>query len=295
VRARADNRERQSFLSGRFATPRTDRDLELYLVQVKKTPLLTQAEEVELGTAIRERADQAAREKMIRANLRLVVSIAKRYSSRGLAFLDLIEEGNLGLLRAVEKFDPGRGVKFSTYATWWIRQSIQKALMDSAPTVRIPTYMVELIHKWRAAALRLTQKKGRKPHPAEIMKELKLSGPAGDAVRRAMNTSYSSQQPLSLDLLWRDVHESPDEPSFTEEVDDEAANLQTYITNLEEREASVLRARYGLNGQRPQTLREVGDAMGITRERVRQIEKAALKKIKSAMAKRKMEREDFDD
>ncbi|MEK7469243.1 MAG: RNA polymerase sigma factor RpoD/SigA [Planctomycetota bacterium] len=263
--------------------------------QVKKVALLTPEEEKELGRLV-QKGDQAARERMIRANLRLVISIAKKYTNRGMTFLDLIEEGNLGLLKAVERFDPERGVKFGTYGTWWIKQAIHRALMDTAPTVRIPTYMVEMIHKWKATNLKLTQKLGRKPYPAEIVKALKLKGPAGEAVRQALNTSYSSSQPQSLDLLWQAIHDSPSEPSWLPEISEDVSGiLERYLANVDLREADVLRMRYGVGGQDPRTLREVGEILGITRERVRQIEKAALKKIRTALGKAKIAREEYDD
>ncbi|MCC6740121.1 MAG: RNA polymerase sigma factor RpoD/SigA [Planctomycetia bacterium] len=256
--------------------------------------LLTPEEEKQLGRLV-QNGDKAARERMIRANLRLVVSIAKKYRNRGMTFLDLIEEGNLGLLKAVERFDPERGVKFGTYGTWWIKQAIQRALMDTAPAVRIPTYMVEMIHKWKATSLKLTQKLGRKPYPAEIAKALKLKGAAGEAVRQALNTSYSSSQPQSLDLLWQAIHDSPREPSWLPEITDDSSILvEQYLAKVDGREAEVLRMRYGVGGITPLTLREVGEKLGITRERVRQIEKAALKKIKGALSKAKIARQEFD-
>ncbi|MBI2923309.1 MAG: RNA polymerase sigma factor RpoD/SigA [Planctomycetes bacterium] len=264
---------------------------------MNKVALLTADEEKELSRLIRDKNDPAARERMIRANLRLVVSIAKKFTNRGLAFLDLIEEGNLGLLKAVEKFDPERGVKFGTYGTWWIKQAIQRALMDTARTVRIPTYMVEMIGKWKATSLKLTQKLGRKPYPNEIAKALKLKGPAGEAVRQALNTSYSSQQPLSLDLLWKAIEDTQVEPAFVQEfADDEALMIQRYLEEVDGREAEVIRLRYGLGGNQPLTLREVGEKINVTRERVRQIEKGALKKIRTALKKAKVARgEDPDD
>ncbi|MCE9582368.1 MAG: sigma-70 family RNA polymerase sigma factor [Planctomycetes bacterium] len=260
-----------------------------------KVALLTAEEETTLGRLV-QAGDAAARERMIRANLRLVVSIAKKYSNRGMTFLDLIEEGNLGLLKAVERFDPERGVKFGTYGTWWIKQAIQRALMETAPTVRIPTYMVEMIHKWKAASLKLTQKLGRKPDPTEIAKALKLKGPAGEAVRQALNTSYSSSQPLSLDLLWQAIHETPDEPSWSPEFSEDVSGiLERYLQNVDGREADVLKMRYGVGSKEPLTLREVGEKLGITRERVRQIEKAALKKIRTALKKAQVARGDDDE
>jgi RNA polymerase primary sigma factor len=233
---------------------------------------------------------------MIRANLRLVISIAKKFQNRGMSFLDLIEEGNLGLLKAVEKFDPERGVKFGTYGTWWIRQSIQRALMDTAPTVRIPTYMVEMLNKWRATSLKLTQKLGRQPDDSEIAKVLKLGAAAQEAIRQARNTRSQSSQPMSLDILWKAIHDTNREPSWTQEIrEDVAPRIQEYLQNVNGREAEVLRLRYGIGVAASLTLQEVGDRLGVSRERVRQIESSALKKIRAALKKVKATREEFVD
>lgn len=275
---------------------RNDEDFEFYLKQVEKVRLLTVDEEKQLDRAIRDHDDPAARERMIRANLRLVISIAKKYSNRGMTFLDLIEEGNIGLLKAVEKFDPERGVKFGTYATWWIRQSIQRALMDTAPTVRIPTYMVELINKWKAVSLKLTQKLGRKPDPTEIAKALKISGPAGEAIRQALATSTNSAQPVSLDLLWKAIHDTNREPAWTQEFpEDLTGQIQKYLLKVNGREAEILKLRYGLGDGPPLTLQEVGDKIGVSRERVRQIESSALKKIRLSLKRTRTSKEEFDE
>jgi RNA polymerase primary sigma factor len=259
--------------------------LRLYLRSIGRVPLLSAEEEVCLAKRI-ERGDVSAKQHMIEANLRLVVSIAKGYLGRGMNFLDLIQEGSLGLIRAVEKFDYRRGYKFSTYATWWIRQAVTRAIADKGRTIRIPVHMVERLNKVVYAERALTQQLGREPTPAEIAAE--LGCPAGD-VREVLRMA---QQPVSLEKPIGDEEES-ELADFVEdataetpfEVAAEALRRQSIgrvLASLPRREREVLEMRYGITGDRVRTLDEVGRAFNITRERVRQIESRTLKKLQTS-------------
>jgi len=256
--------------------------LETYLREINKVPLLTADSEKELARQILM-GDMAARERMIRANLRLVVSIAKHYMNRGLSFMDLIEEGNLGLLKAVERFNPEEDCRFSTYATWWIKQSIRRALVNTSKTVRIPSYMVEIITKWKNANMELTCELGRQPTMDEIAERLDLRPDQRHLIRRAMRANEAAGQSVSLDNLLQgiDALEDPRTRRPDEEVLDssEVDRLQELLGTLEEREASILRLRFGLGDQEPMTLKEIGEIVGLTRERVRQIENEALRRL----------------
>jgi RNA polymerase primary sigma factor len=256
--------------------------LRLYLRAIGRVELLTAAREVELAKRI-ERGDMLAKRQMVEANLRLVVSIAKNYLGRGLGFLDLIQEGSLGLIRAVEKFDYRRGYKFSTYATWWIRQSVTRAIADKARTIRIPVHMVDKLNRIAHAERQLVQLLGREPDPAEIAAELRWS--LGD-VREVLRLG---QLPLSLE---KPVGEEEDselgdfvaDDAVAEPFEEASEQLQREgvrraLGTLSERERRVIELRYGLAGTEPLTLEEVGRAFGITRERVRQIENSTLKKL----------------
>src|SRR5438094_7853973 len=257
--------------------------LRLYLREIGKVPLLTADQEVYLAKRI-ERGDMAAKTQMIEANLRLVVSIAKSYLGRGLSFLDLIQEGSLGLIRAVEKFDYRRGYKFSTYATWWIRQAVTRAIADKARTIRIPVHMVEKLNRVTHVERQLVQRLGREPEPAEIAAELKIS------VREVRDILRVAQMPVSLEKPVGDEDESElgdfvadetaEEPfeSATENLQRE--DVQRALNALPERERQVIELRYGLRGHEPLTLEEVGRTFGVTRERIRQIENNTLKKLK---------------
>jgi RNA polymerase primary sigma factor len=257
--------------------------LRLYLRSIGQVDLLTAAQEVELAKRI-ERGDMGAKRHMVEANLRLVVSIAKSYLGRGLSFLDLIQEGSLGLIRAVEKFDYRRGYKFSTYATWWIRQAVTRALADKSRTIRIPVHMVEKLNRVVHVERQLVQRLGREPEPHEIGAEL------GWTARDVREVLRVSQMPVSLekpvgdeddselgDFVADDNTESPFE-SASDNLQRE--DVQRALAALPRRDREVLELRYGLNGRQPMTLEQVGDAFGVTRERIRQIENNTLKRLK---------------
>ncbi len=263
-----------------------DFTLQTYLKEINRYSLLTAEEEVKLAKRIR-RGDRESRDKMIRANLRLVVSIAKSYVRKGLPLADLIEEGNLGLLRAVEGFNPRLGCRFSTYATWWIRQAIRRSLTNKAKTIRVPAYMVEMIAKWKTAHTNLVDKLNREPTWSEIAEVMEISPRRANAVKRALRAGISSSQTVSTDFLssLNDMLEDVKTPPPYEEVLDssEREMIQTMLKAMEVREAQVLRMRYGLDDDKPKTLKEIGETLGITRERVRQIEGQALQKLNEIM------------
>jgi RNA polymerase primary sigma factor len=256
--------------------------LRLYLREIGKVPLLTADQEVSLAKRI-ERGDMGAKQHMIEANLRLVVSIAKAYLGRGLSFLDLIQEGSLGLIRAVEKFDYRKGYKFSTYATWWIRQAVTRAIADKARTIRIPVHMVEKLNKVVHIERQLVQRLGREPLPEEIAEELDL---APDEVREILRMS---QLPISLEKPIGEDEDSslgdfvPDEqaesPFDTASLSLRREDVELALSALPDRERKVIELRYGLDGSQPCTLEEVGREFGVTRERIRQIENNTLKKL----------------
>jgi RNA polymerase primary sigma factor len=258
--------------------------LRLYLRSIGRVNLLTADQEVMLARRI-ERGDMAAKQQMIEANLRLVVSIAKSYLGRGLTFLDLIQEGSMGLIRAVEKFDYRRGYKFSTYATWWIRQAVTRAIADKGRTIRIPVHMVEKLNKVVHVERQLVQQLGREPTPEEIAAELETT------VREVRDVLRMAQQPISLE---RPVGEE-DDSELGDFVEDQTAespfelaaehlrreNLRRALSALPAREREVIEMRFGLTGERPYTLEEVGRAFNVTRERIRQIENHTLKKLEA--------------
>ena len=263
-----------------------DDSVRLYLREIGKIPLLTQEEELELAKKA-AKGNKKAKDKMVEANMRLVVSIAKRYSGRGLDFLDLIQEGNTGLLRAVEKFDPDKGFKFSTYATWWIRQAITRAIADQARTIRIPVHMVETINKVLRATRKLTQELNREPTIEEVAKEMDMEPEKVEYVMKIKQDIASLDQSVGRD--------GDDEDSvlgdFVEDEErispeDSAANqilkeqLATIISTLSEREQKIIKLRFGIGGGRPHTLEEVGAEFSVTRERIRQIEAKALSKLR---------------
>jgi len=263
--------------------------LQLYLQEIAKTPLLTIAEEIQLARRIR-RGDKAARDHMISANLRLVVKIAHDYKDFGLPLLDLISEGNIGLIKAVERFDPRKGGKLSTYAAWWIKQSIKRALANQSKTIRLPVHLVDKISKMRRAAMALAEELGREPSDEEVAWEL------GIPVNKVAHLKSVSIRPASLDAP---IGEDGDSATFGDIVGDENAtspyenvrerNLKTdlnrMIESLDRREADILRMRFGLDGHDELTLEEVGRKFKVTRERVRQLQNLALQKIRKLMTK----------
>jgi RNA polymerase primary sigma factor len=256
--------------------------LRLYLRSIGKVELLTGAEEVALAKRI-ERGDMRAKEQMVKANLRLVVSIAKGYLGRGMTFLDLIQEGSLGLIRAVEKFDYRRGYKFSTYATWWIRQAVTRAIADKARTIRIPVHMVEKLNNVVHVERQLVQKLGRDPVPEEIARELRCTPREVRDVLRIAQLPISLEKPIGEDedsALGDFVQdESAESPFESATVIMQKENVRRALNALPAREREVIQMRYGLLGGRPRTLEEVGQAFGVTRERIRQIENNTLKKL----------------
>jgi RNA polymerase primary sigma factor len=248
-------------------------------------PLLSAEEERELAIRIRT-GDLEAREQMIRANLRLVVSIAKVYGRRGLSLLDLIEEGNIGLVRAVERFDPAQECRFSTYGSWWIKQSIRRALVNTTKTVRVPSYMVEIISKLKSTSSRLEETLARQPTHAEIAEAMGLPAENVGLIRRAMRAARDGAQAISLDALTaerRDIADERGNPEDDPFDPEELAQLQGLLDSIDPREAEVLRLRFGLEDHAPLTLREIGKKLGISRERVRQIESRALQKLHARM------------
>lgn len=263
----------------------------MYLKEIGKVPLLTADEEISLAQRM-EMGDEVAKKRLAEANLRLVVSIAKRYVGRGMLFLDLIQEGNLGLIKAVEKFDYRKGYKFSTYATWWIRQAITRAIADQARTIRIPVHMVETINKLIRVSRQLLQELGREPTPEEIAKEMNMSV---DRVREILKIS---QEPVSLETPIGEEEDShlgdfiqddnvpvpADAAAFTMLKE----QLEDVLGTLTEREQKVLRLRFGLDDGRARTLEEVGKEFNVTRERIRQIEAKALRKLRHPSRSRKL-------
>ena len=260
-----------------------DDPVKVYLKEIGRVPLLTPEEEIELAIRIADN-DQEAKDRLTKANLRLVVSIAKRYVGRGMMFLDLIQEGNLGLIKSVDKFDYTKGFKFSTYATWWIRQAITRAIADQGRTIRIPVHMVETINKVKKTSNMLLHRDGKDPTPEDIAKEL---GMGVDKVRDILRIS---QEPVSLETPIGEEEDShlgdfiPDDDALSPADAAAMTFLKTKVNDVLEtltpREAEVLRLRFGLKDGTQQTLEEVGNAFGVTRERIRQIEAKALRKLR---------------
>jgi RNA polymerase primary sigma factor len=256
--------------------------LETYLREINETPLLDAQEERDLATRIGQ-GDTRARDQMVRANLRLVVNIARGYSGKGLGLQDLIEEGNLGLLRAVEGFDPAMGTRFSTYASYWIKQSIKRALINTGKTIRIPAYMVELLSKWRRASARLTEELGRTPTPEEVARVLGLAKKKLPIIKKAIKIYNAMPQTDQAEAGWTLGDMVMDERQLTPDdalvESDCLHHVMEMLTTMDQREATVLRMRFGLDGHDSRTLKEIGEQLGLTRERVRQIETEALNKM----------------
>jgi RNA polymerase primary sigma factor len=276
------------------AAPTERSNLQLYLQEIGKTPLLTPKEEVTLARRIR-RGDKAARDHMIQANLRLVVKIAHDYKDFGLPLLDLISEGNIGLIKAVERFDPRKGGKLSTYAAWWIKQSIKRALANQSKTIRLPVHLVDKISKMRRTAMALTEELGREPTDEELAMELQIP------TSKVAHLKSVSVRPTSLDAP---IGEDGDSSTFGEIIGDESAvspfeslrernlnsDLRSMVDSLDPREAEIIRLRFGLDGANEMTLEEVGRKFKVTRERVRQLQNIALSKMRKAMAKNEAQR-----
>lgn len=268
-------------------------ELSYYLREINKTPLLTAEEERELGWAIINDNCPVAREKLVRANLRLVVSIAKQYQGRGLSISDLIEEGNIGLLRAVEGFDPAQGARFSTYSSWWIKQSIKRALLNATQPVHVPAYMVELIAKWKAAYRKIEAETGFTPTIHELAKAMDLPVKRVRIIRRAVRAFQNPKaemrnrdgELLNMSEIIADSRDgAPDESILR---NDELETLRRLMDTIDEREARVLRLRFGLDGCEPLTLKQISDELGISRERVRQIADEALTKLNERLSSEK--------
>ena len=272
-----------------------DDSVKMYLREIGKIPLLSQEEEQELARRV-AKGDKKARDKMIEANMRLVVSVAKKYSGRGLDFLDLIQEGNTGLLRAVEKFDPDKGFKFSTYATWWIRQAVTRAIADQARTIRIPVHMVETINKLLRASRKLTAELNREPTVEEIAKEMDIDVEKVDYIMRIKQDIASLDQSVGKDgddedsvlgdFVEDEERVSPEDSAANQMLKEQLAEI---ISTLSEREQKIIKLRFGIGGGRPHTLEEVGAEFSVTRERIRQIEAKALSKLRKNKDTKKLQ------
>jgi RNA polymerase primary sigma factor len=272
--------------AGREGDIAFDATLKDYLKEIDEASLLTGEEEYELGTRVTEHNDPWAREQLVRSNLRLVVNIAKKYAGRGMSLGDLIEEGNLGLIKAVDYFDPERGTRFSTYAAWWIKQSIKRALLENVQPVHVPTYMVALINQWRHTAAEVESRLGRRVAVEEMAELMQLPLRKANVIHRIVEVLGSSGESLGADeqdenqvleaLLEDESAGRPEDPLVE---DEERAKALRLLDELEPREAEVLRLHYGLGGRRPKSLKEIGKKMGLTRERIRQIRRDALMKL----------------
>jgi RNA polymerase primary sigma factor len=263
--------------------------LQIYLRQINESPLLTADQEKQLARRIINDNDPAAREHMVRSNLRLVVNIAKHYINRGLQLPDLIEEGNIGLLKAVEGFDPENGCRFSTYASWWIKQSIKRALINSVQPIHIPAYMVEMMSKLRQANRELEDTLGRLPTVDELALHMKITPKKLKIIRKAVKAygapTQSGGGEEGSEMTIEEIVTDGNTPMPEQNVIDteELRQLVDLLDNIDEREAKILKLRYGLDGEDPMTLKEIGQRIGLTRERVRQIEHEALKRLREVM------------
>src|SRR5688572_22792377 len=274
-----------------MATVAVQSGLQLYLKQINESPLLTAVQEKELARRIIQHNDPEAREIMVRSNLRLVVNLAKHYINRGLSLPDLIEEGNIGLLKAVEGFDPDNGSRFSTYASWWIKQAIKRALINSVQPIHIPAYMVEMKAKFQQSMRELEDRPGRLPSTDELSAQLKMPIKKLKYIKKAVKAYHSPTQfsggghggddEMSIGDLVADMNNPPPD-EIVRSIDD-LRQLEELLEQIDERAAKILKLRYGLDGQDPMTLKEIGLQIGLTRERVRQIEHEALRKLRDSM------------
>ncbi len=267
----------------------TDTGFQLYLRQIGEYPLITVEEEVVLARRIKK-GDQEARHKMVRSNLRLVVKIARDYSNFGLPLLDLISEGNIGLMKAVERFDPQKGGKLSTYAAWWIKQSIKRALANQSKTIRLPVHLVDKIAKLRRVSVQLTEELGREPSDQELAEEVGMAESKVAALKSAAIRPTSLDQPISDDdstalgdIIGDDQSFDPYEILRDKDLRDEVGDL---LDVLDDRERKIINSRFGLDGQKSKTLEEVGVKFGVTRERIRQLQNIALRKLRRALSKK---------
>ena len=272
-----------------MARPGVQSELQLYLREIKEERLLTPDEEKELGWRIINDECQESKERMIKANLRLVISISKNYAHRGLPLSDLIEEGNIGLIKAVEGFDPAQGARFSTYASWWIKQAIKRTLINAVQPIHIPAYMVDLIARWKHTTRKLEERLGRQPTVQELAEEMGLPVKKLLIVRRAVKAYHApSQAPAKADGEDADLGDIFEDkrtslPDLNVEQKENHAIIARLLESIDERDARVLRLRFGLEGREPLTLKEIGEEVGLTRERVRQIEVEALKKLQQQL------------
>ena len=276
----------ERFSVGRECAIAFDVTLKEYLKEIDEASLLSSDEEKDLGKLIVGENDPLARERLVRSNLRLVVNIAKKYAGRGMSLGDLIEEGNLGLIRAVDYFDPNRGVRFSTYAAWWIKQSIKRALLENVQPVHIPTYMVALINQWRHTATELESTLGRNVSVEEMAKVMKLPLRKAKVINRIVEALSSASESLGSEDMEDDQmleamleDQNGGRPEDALEALEEKVKAIKLLNDIEPREAEVLRLHYGLSGGRPMTLKEIGERMDLTRERIRQIRRDALTRL----------------
>ena len=260
-----------------------DATIKDYLKEIDQAPLLTWEQEKQLANRVIHHDDPIARDQLVRSNLRLVVNIAKKFSAKGMTLGDLIEEGNLGLLRAVDSFDPEHGVRFSTYSSWWIKQSIKRALLANSQPIHIPTYMVELINQFRYTATELTSKLERPPRLAEVAEAMKLPLKKAKVVRDIVNVVNAgfqhdcAEDGTDLDEAIQD-HNAPS-PEDVLTTDEELEKAVRLLAEIDPREANILRLHYGLDGRKPLKLKQIAEKLGLTRERIRQIQRAALTKL----------------
>jgi RNA polymerase primary sigma factor len=271
----------------------TETGFQLYLRQIAEIPLLTPDQEVQLARRIK-RGDQKAQTEMVSANLRLVVKIARDYANFGLPLLDLISEGNIGLMKAVERFDPKKGGKLSTYAAWWIKQSIKRALANQTKTIRLPIHLVEKIGKMRRVSSQMMEELGREPTDEELAEEIGLPSSKVAALKSAALRPASLDQPIQDDESFQfgDIvgDEESDNPFETLRDKDMLEEVEELLHLLDDRERMIINSRFGLDGQEPKTLEEVGETLGVTRERIRQLQNVALLKLRGALRKRERSR-----